>query len=244
MFDLSDKVALVTGATGGIGEAIARKLSQAGASLVLSGRREEKLKQLCQELPKSNYVVFDAAETDKTEAFFEEVVAKFGSLDILVCNSGITKDGLSMRMTLDDFREVMEVNCTANFLLNKMAGKYMMKKKWGRVINISSIVGVTGNAGQVNYSASKAALIGMTKSFAQEYASRAVTFNAVAPGFIATDMTSGLDDSIKEKILAEIPMKRMGSAEEIASGVLFLASKEASYITGQTLHINGGMLMV
>lgn len=244
MFSLENKIALVTGATGGIGESIARTFHQAGAKVILTGRNEEKLKSLSEELAGSKYIAFDLSEKDKIEEFFNNAIALFDGLDILVCNSGITKDNLSMRMSLEDFEQVMNVNCTSVFLLNKFAGKYLMKRKWGRVINISSVVGTTGNAGQVNYAASKGAIIAMTKSFAKEYATRSVTFNAIAPGFITTNMTDVLPDNVKENILSTIPAGRMGNPIDIASSALFLASDEASYITGQTLHVNGGMLMI
>lgn len=242
MIDLTGKVALVTGASGGIGEACAKKLHRLGAHVVISGTNLDKLQKLGQELT-SRYTIRTCNLKDKNDC--AQMVEEINHLDIIVCNAGITKDGLSMRMPLEAFDEVVDVNLTSNFILNQAAIKKMIKNKTsGRIINMSSIVAITGNPGQANYCASKAGLIGMSKSLALEVASRAITVNVVAPGFIASNMTDVLTDAQKEAILQKIPMKTMGLPEDIANAVAFLASNEASYITGQTLHVNGGMLMV
>ncbi len=245
MFDLTGKTALVTGATGGIGAAIARALHKAGATVAISGTRAPVLEQLKSELGERCHVVpcnlSDAADVEKLVPAAE---AAMGSLDILVNNAGITKDGLAMRMKDDDWNQVLDVNLTASFRLSRAAMRSMMKKRWGRIVNITSVVGVTGNPGQANYVASKAGVIGLTKSLAQELASRNVTVNAVAPGFIATPMTDVLNDKQKEAILGRVPAGRLGNPEEIAAAVLYLSSEEAAYVTGQTLHVNGGMAMI
>ncbi len=245
MFDLREKSALVTGASGGIGSAIARALHGAGANIVLSGTREEALNVLSSELGKNTHVIpanlSDAESVGALISSAEEVV---GNVDILVNNAGLTRDMLSMRLTDDDWQSVIDVNLTATFQLSRRVIRGMMKRRWGRIINIASVVGVTGNAGQANYAASKAGMIGMSKSMAQEVAGRGITVNCVAPGMIVTAMTDVLSDIQKERIVDIIPAGRLGESEEIAAGVLYLASKEASYITGQTLHINGGMAMV
>ena len=245
MFDLSGKTALVTGATGGIGAAIARTLHKAGATVTISGTRANVLEALKAELGERVHVVAcnlsDAADVEKLVPAAE---AAMGSVDILVNNAGITKDNLAMRMKDEDWNAVIDVNLTAGFRLARAAMRSMMKKRWGRMINITSVVGVTGNPGQANYVASKAGIIGLTKSLAQELASRNVTVNAVAPGFIATPMTDALNDKQKEAILARVPAGRLGSPDDIAAAVLYLASEEANYITGQTLHVNGGMAMI
>ena len=245
MFDLTGKTALVTGATGGIGAAIAKALHKAGATVAVSGTRAAVLEQLKAELGGRVHVLAcnltDAADVEKLVPAAE---AAMGSLDILVNNAGITKDGLAMRMKDEDWQQVIDVNLTASFRLTRAAMRGMMKKRWGRIVNITSVVGVTGNPGQANYVASKAGIIGLTKSLAQELASRNVTVNAVAPGFIATPMTEVLNDKQKEGILARVPAGRLGSPEDIAAAVLYLASEEAAYVTGQTLHVNGGMAMI
>ncbi len=245
MFDLTGKTALVTGATGGIGAAIAKALHKAGATVAISGTRAPVLEALKAEMGDRVHVVpcnlSDAADVEKLVPAAE---AAMGGLDILVNNAGITKDGLAMRMKDEDWQQVIDVNLTASFRLTRAAMRPMMKKRWGRIVNITSVVGVTGNPGQVNYVASKAGIIGLTKSLAQELASRNVTVNAVAPGFIATPMTDVLNDKQKEGILTRVPAGRLGSPEDIAAAVLYLASQEASYVTGQTLHVNGGMAMI
>ena len=245
MFDLTHKNALVTGASGGIGAAIARALHKQGAQVALSGRRVEPLNELAAELGKGAFVCpCDLGDAEAVAALPEAAMAALGSLDILVNNAGLTRDNLFMRMTDEEWGDVIDVNLTSTMRLMRGTLRAMMKARWGRVINITSIVGVTGNAGQVNYAASKAGLIGMTKSYAQEVASRGITANCVAPGFIETAMTADLADKVKEAILANIPQSRMGGADEIAAAVVYLASEEAAYVTGQTLHVNGGMAMV
>jgi 3-oxoacyl-[acyl-carrier protein] reductase len=245
MFDLTGKTALVTGATGGIGAAIARALHKAGATVAISGTRAAVLDGLKDELGDRVHVIAcnlsDAADVEKLVPAAE---AAMGSVDILVNNAGITRDGLAMRMKDEDWNAVIDVNLTAGFRLARAAMRGMMKKRWGRIVNITSVVGVTGNPGQANYVASKAGIIGLTKSLAQELASRNVTVNAVAPGFIATPMTDVLNDKQREGILGRVPAGRLGSPDEIAAAVLYLVSNEAGYVTGQTLHVNGGMAMI
>lgn len=245
MFDLTGKTALVTGASGGIGGAIAKALHQAGATVAIHGTRREALDALAAELGERVHVLpANLSKPEEVEQLAKDAEAALGGLDILVNNAGITKDGLVLRMKDEDWDSVINVNLTAAFRLCRAAIKGMMKRRTGRIINITSIVGVTGNPGQVNYCASKAGMIGMTKSLAQEVASRNVTVNAVAPGFIATAMTDELNDEQKARINTQIPAGRMGSADEIAAAVLYLASNEAAYVTGQTLHVNGGMAMI
>jgi 3-oxoacyl-[acyl-carrier protein] reductase len=245
MFDLTGKRALVTGATGGIGDAIATALHGAGASVAISGTRSTVLNELKARLGERVHVLAcnlsDAAEVEKLVPAAE---AAMGSLDILVNNAGITKDGLAMRMKDEDWQQVLDVNLTAPFRLCRAAMRGMMKRRWGRIVNITSVVAIMGNPGQANYVASKAAVIGLTKSLAQELAGRNVTVNAVAPGFIATPMTDVLDDRQKEAILGRVPAGRLGTPEDVAASVLYLASSEAAYITGQTIHVNGGMAMI
>ena len=246
MFDLTGKTALVTGATGGIGAAIARALHKAGATVAISGTRAQVLEDLKAELGGERVVVLACNLSDATavEKLVPEAEAAMGGLDILVNNAGITKDGLAMRMKDDDWASVIDVNLTASFRLARAAMRGMMKKRWGRIVNITSVVGVTGNPGQANYVASKAGVIGLTKSLAQELAARNVTVNAVAPGFIATPMTDVLNDKQKEMILGRVPAGKLGTPDDIAAAVLYLASDEANYVTGQTLHVNGGMAMI
>jgi 3-oxoacyl-[acyl-carrier protein] reductase len=245
MFDLGGKAALVTGASGGIGGAIARALHAQGAEVTLSGTRADALEQLETALGARAHVV--AARMDDAadiERLAREAEAAMGRLDILVNNAGITRDNISMRMKDEEWEKVLQVNLTGTFRLTRAAMRGMMKRRLGRVINITSIVGVTGNPGQANYAAAKAGLIGMSKSLAQELASRGITVNCVAPGFIATPMTDVLTDDQKKSILGRVPAARLGTPEEIAAAVVFLASDEAAYVTGQTLHINGGMAMI
>ena len=246
MFDLTGKTALVTGATGGIGAAIARVLHKAGATVAISGTRANVLEELKAELGGERVVVLPCNLSDAAavEKLVPEAEAAMGSLDILVNNAGITKDGLAMRMKDEDWAAVIDVNLTASFRLARAAMRGMMKKRWGRIVNITSVVGVMGNPGQANYVASKAGVIGLTKSLAQELAARNVTVNAVAPGFIATPMTDVLNDKQKEAILGRVPAGKLGSPEDVAAAVLYLASDEAGYVTGQTLHVNGGMAMI
>lgn len=245
MFDLTGKIALVTGASGGIGGSIARRLHGQGATVVLSGTRAEALEALAGELgERAQVVTCNLGDPAETEALVGKVEAAAGQLDILVNNAGLTRDGLALRMKDDNWQQVLDVNLTASFRLARAALKGMMKRRWGRIVGITSIVGVTGNPGQANYAASKAGLIGMTKSLAQEVATRGITVNCVAPGMIATAMTDALNQQQRDRILAAIPMQRLGNPDEISSAVVYLASEEAAYVTGQTLHVNGGMAMI
>lgn len=244
MFDLSGKKALVTGATGGIGGAIARALHAAGAQVALSGTRQEALDAMVGELQGSVAVACDLSDSAQTDALIGRAEEAMGGLDILVANAGITKDGLLLRMKDDDFQRVLDINLGSYFRLARAASKGMMKRRHGRIIAITSIVGVTGNAGQANYAASKAGMIGFTKSMAAELASRGITANCVAPGFIVSPMTNALNDAQKEAITSDIPAARLGHPNDIAAAVLYLSSDEASYVTGQTLHVNGGMAMI
>ena len=245
MFDLSNKCALVTGASGGIGGAIAKALYSQGSKVALSGTRVEPLRALAEELGDRAYVVpCNLSDVDAVKDLSKIAADQMGGIDILVNNAGITRDNLFMRMSDEDWQQVLDINLTSTMHLMKSVMRTMMKQRFGRIINITSIVGVTGNAGQVNYAASKAGMIGMTKSFAQEIASRGITANCIAPGFIETAMTAELPEAVIKNMLGSIPQGRMGNADEIAATVAFLASNEASYITGQTLHVNGGMAMI
>lgn len=245
MFDLTGRKALVTGATGGIGEEVARALHAQGAIVALHGTRVEKLEALAKELGERAYI-FPANLSDREEvkALGQAVEKQLEGVDILVNNAGITRDGLFVRMSDADWDAVIEVNLTSVFGLTRELTHPMMRRRFGRIINITSIVGVTGNPGQANYCASKAGIIGFSKSVAQEIASRNVTVNCVAPGFIESAMTDKLNEKQKDTIMSAIPMKRMGQGAEIASAVVYLASNEAAYVTGQTLHVNGGMAMI
>lgn len=245
MFDLTGKCALVTGASGGIGGSIARALYAQGAKVALSGTRVDPLNALAAELGERAFVTpCNLSDADAVKALAGQASEAMGGLDILVNNAGITRDNLFMRMSDEEWQSVIDVNLTSTMHLMKSVMRPMMKQRSGRIINITSIVGVTGNAGQVNYAASKAGMIGMTKSYAQEIAARGITANCVAPGFIETAMTAELPESVVTTMLGSIPQGRMGNADEIAATVAFLASDEASYITGQTLHVNGGMAMI
>ena len=245
MFDLTGKNALVTGATGGLGNAIARKLHAQGATVALSGTRENVLQELADDLGERAHVLpcnlSDAAAVD---ALPKQAVEAMGSMDILVANAGITKDQLLMRMKDEDWDTVIKVNLESYFRLTRAALRGMMKARWGRIVGITSVVGVTGNPGQTNYCASKAGMIGFSKSLAQEVAARGVTVNCVAPGFIASPMTDVLTEDQRATILAKIPAGDLGSGDDIANAVVYLASAEAGYVTGQTLHVNGGMAMI
>lgn len=243
MFSLSGKTALVTGATGGIGEQIARQLSAAGARVAISGTREEKLQALAAELKDAVIVPANLSDAASIEALAAKAEEAMGQVDILVNNAGITKDGLAMRMKDEDWEAVLNVNLTGAFRLSRALMKGMMKRRAGRIITITSVVGASGNPGQANYCAAKAGLVGMSKSIAQEVAGRGITVNCVAPGFIKTPMTDALNEDQQSRILGNIPAGRMGEPVEIANTVAFLASDEAAYITGQTLHVNGGLYM-
>lgn len=245
MFDLTGKNALVTGASGGIGADIARALHAAGASVGLSGTRTEPLEALAAELGDRAFVLpCNLSDFEAVDALPKQAIAAMGSVDILVNNAGITRDNLFMRMSDDEWQSVLNVNLTATMKLCKGVMRGMMKARWGRIINVSSIVGATGNPGQANYAASKAGVVAMGKSLAYEVASRGITVNAVAPGFIETAMTDKLTDDQKSGILTQVPAGRMGTPNEIAASVVFLASAEAAYVTGSTLHVNGGMAML
>ncbi len=245
MFDLKGKKALITGATGGLGAEIARALHKQGAHIAISGTRKEKLEQFARELGEHVYVIpCDLSHAESTLKLISEAETALGGLDILVNNAGLTQDGLMLRMSDEQWSKVLEVNLNSVFRLSREAIKGMMKQRKGRIINITSIVGVTGNAGQANYAASKAGIIGLSKSLAAEVATRGITVNCIAPGFIESPMTDVLNEKQREKILSEIPQGGIGSPLDIAAGVVYLASEEAKYVTGQTLHINGGMAMV
>jgi len=245
MFDLTGQKALVTGASGGIGGAIARALHGQGASVVLAGTREAPLTALAAELgERAHIITADLSRPDEPERLVKEAEAALGGLDILVNNAGITRDGLAMRMRDEDWQAVLEVNLTAGFRLIRAALRGMLRRRHGRIISISSLSGVAGNPGQANYAASKAAMIGMSKSIAYEVATRGITVNCVAPGLITTAMTDKLNDEQRARMLAAIPMERFGASDEIAAATVYLASTEAAYVTGQTLHVNGGMVMV
>ena len=245
MFDFQGKKALVTGASGGIGGAIAKVFNSQGAEVGLSGTRVDALKALAGEIGSGAHVVpADLSSAEGAEQLVKDVMDAMGGIDILINNAGLTRDNLAMRLKDEDWQTVLEVNLTSAFRLSRAVLRSMMKARWGRIIGITSIVGVTGNPGQANYAASKAGMIGMSKSLAQEVASRGVTVNCVAPGFIATAMTDVLADEQKEKLNAGIPTGRMGAVDDIASACVYLASNEAAYVTGQTLHVNGGMAMI
>ncbi|WP_147104072.1 3-oxoacyl-[acyl-carrier-protein] reductase [Tateyamaria sp. syn59] len=245
MFDLTGKSALITGASGGIGAEIARTLHGAGATVGLSGTRTDPLEALAGELGERAHVLpCNLSDFEAVDALPKQAIEAMGSLDILVNNAGITRDNLFMRMSDDEWQSVIDVNLTSTFKLCKGVMRGMMKSRWGRIVNISSVVGATGNPGQANYAASKAGMVGMSKSLAYEVASRGITVNAIAPGFIATAMTDKLTDDQKTGIMGQIPAGRMGEAHEIAAAALYLASPEAAYVTGTTLHVNGGMAML
>ena len=244
MFDLTGKTALVTGATGGIGGSIARALHAQGARVALSGTRREVLDALAAELGGATVLPCDLSDKAAVEALVPSAEAALGQLDILVANAGVTKDNLFVQMRDEDWEQVLNVNLTATFRLARAAVKTMMRRRFGRLIGITSVVGVTGNPGQSNYTAAKAGMIGMFKSIAKEYAKRGVTANCVAPGFITSRMTDKLNDKQREAILAMVPAARLGSGGDVAAAVAYLASDEAAYVTGQTLHVNGGMAMI
>jgi 3-oxoacyl-[acyl-carrier protein] reductase len=245
LFDLTGRTALVTGASGGLGGAIARALHAQGAAVALSGTRREALEALAAELKDRVHVApCDLSDAAAADALVPAVEAALGSLDILVNNAGVTRDGLFMRMKDADWESVLAINLTAAFRLSRAALKGMMRRRFGRIINIASVVGVSGNAGQANYASAKAGLIGMSKALAAEVATRGITVNCIAPGFIMSPMTEALDQKQREAILASVPMKRLGAGEEIGAAAVYLASSEAAYVTGLTLHVNGGMTMI
>ncbi|HAD73424.1 MAG: 3-oxoacyl-ACP reductase FabG [Alphaproteobacteria bacterium] len=245
MFQLSGRTALITGASGGIGSAIAKNLSQQGAHVILHGTRAGRLEELASEIGTNvSVVTANLSDREAVGGLVSEAAKATGAIDILVNNAGITRDNLFMRMKDEEWDDVLEVNLTSSMLLCRSAIRAMMKARWGRIISISSIVGVTGNPGQTNYAASKAGMIGFSKSLAAEVASRGITVNVVAPGFIETPMTDELTDEQKQKLLGNVPAGRLGSSQEVAAAVSFLASEEAAYMTGATLHVNGGMAML
>ena len=246
MFDLTGKTALVTGASGGIGSAIAKSLAARGATIAISGTRMISLTELKAELPAGGHEVIacNLSDAEEVDALIPAVIEKLGKLDILVNNAGITRDGLIMRMSDDDWSDVIKINLESAFRLARAAARPMMKARSGRIISITSVVGATGNPGQVNYVASKAGLVGMSKSLAQELASRGITVNCVSPGFIESPMSDALTEAQKEDINRKIPAGKMGTGQDIGAAVAYLASDEAAYVTGQTLHVNGGMAMI
>jgi 3-oxoacyl-[acyl-carrier protein] reductase len=247
MFSLKDKVALVTGASQGIGRATALALAEAGAKVAVAARNAEKLNAVAAEISAAGgqalAVPMDVADPEQIKAGFKQVLEKFGKLDILVNNAAVTRDGLALRMKLEDWDAVIRTNLTGAHLCTQQALGPMMKQRWGRIINVTSVVAQTGNAGQANYVAAKAGLIGLTKAIAVEIASRNITVNAVAPGFISTPMTDPLPDKVKQEMQAKIPLGRMGTDRDVAAAIVFLASEEAGYITGHVLDVNGGMYM-
>ena len=245
MINLREKKALLTGASGGIGKAIARELIAAGANVCLTGRNEEELLKLQNELgDNADIIIADLSDHANIISLVKEAEEKLGGIDILVNNAGITKDNIFLRMSDEEWNDVIDINLNSTFKMTKAVIRGMVKRRYGRIINITSVIGVTGMAGQSNYSASKAAIIGMSKSLAQEVGSRSITVNCIAPGFIESNMTAGLSEARKEEILKSIVVKRLGLPEDVSGAVSYLASDSASYITGQTIHINGGMLMI
>ena len=243
MINLKNKKVLITGATGGIGKALVKKFSLLGANILATGTKTEKLDLLKKEFANINVLKFDISEHSKIEEFIENVYSQLVGLDILVNNAGINLDNLSLRMSDEQWKKVIDINLSSTFMLCKYAIKKMLKNKYGRIINITSIVGHTGNLGQANYAASKAGIIAMSKSLAIEYAKKNITINCVSPGFIQTSMTDNIVESIKAVLTSKIPMSRLGSGEDVANSVAFLSSDSASYITGETIHVNGGMYM-
>tara|TARA_B110000008_G_scaffold266240_1_gene292224 strand:- start:30 stop:767 length:738 start_codon:yes stop_codon:yes gene_type:complete len=244
MNDLKDKNIIVTGASGGIGNSIVEKLSEAGANILASGTKIEKLEELKNKFEKIKILKFDISQKDKIEEFIENATKELGgNLDCIINNAGITRDNLAIRMSLEDWQKVIDINLTSTFLLSKFAIKKMLKNKSGKIVNITSVVGHTGNLGQANYTASKAGIIAMSKTLAIEYAKKNININCISPGFIKTAMTDKVDDKFKEVIVSKIPSARLGEPDDIANAVLFLSSSQSSYINGETLHVNGGMYM-
>ena len=244
MNNLENKNIIVTGASGGIGNAIIKKLNEAGANILASGTRIEKLEELKNNFKKIKILKFDISQSDKIEEFIENATNELGgSLDCIVNNAGITQDNLAIRMSLDEWQKVININLTSTFLMSKFAIKKMLKNKSGKIVNITSVVGHTGNLGQANYTASKAGIVAMSKSLAIEYAKKNININCISPGFIQTAMTDKIDDKFKEVIISKIPSARLGKPDDIANAVLFLSSDQSSYINGETIHVNGGMYM-
>ncbi len=244
MSDLSGKNIIVTGATGGIGSSIIKKLSEAGANILATGTRLQRLEELNKNFEKIKILKFDISQKDKIHEFIEKATEELGgSLDCIINNAGITNDNLAIRMTLEEWQKVIDINLTSTFLICKFAIKKMLKNKSGKIVNITSVVGHTGNIGQANYTASKAGIIAMSKSLAIEYAKKNININCISPGFIKTAMTEKLDEKYKEAILSKIPSARLGKSDDIANAVYFLSSNQSNYINGETLHVNGGMYM-
>ena len=244
MSNLKNKNIIVTGASGGIGNAIIKKLDEAGANILASGTRVEKLEELKSNFENIKILKFDISQSDKIEEFIENATNELGgSLDGIINNAGITQDNLAIRMSLDEWQKVININLTSTFLMSKFAIKKMLKNKSGKIVNITSVVGHTGNLGQANYTASKAGIVAMSKSLAIEYAKKNINVNCISPGFIKTAMTDKIDDKFKEVIISKIPSARLGEPEDIANAVLFLSSDQSSYINGETIHVNGGMYM-
>ena len=244
MKDLKDKNIIVTGASGGIGNSIVQRLNDSGANVLASGTRLEKLEDLKSKFKTIKILKFDISQNEKIEEFIEKASTELGgNLDCIVNNAGITQDNLSIRMSLDEWKKVIDINLTSTFLLSKFAIKKMLKNKSGKIINITSVVGHTGNLGQANYTASKAGIVAMSKTLAIEYAKKNININCISPGFIKTAMTDKIDDKFKDIILSKIPSARLGEPEDIANAVLFLASEQSNYINGETIHVNGGMYM-
>ena len=244
MSNLENKNIIVTGASGGIGNAIIKKLNEVGANILASGTRIEKLEELKKKYEKIKIVKFDISQSEKIEEFIDNATNELGeSLDGIINNAGITQDNLAIRMSLEEWQKVIDINLTSTFLISKSAIKKMLKKKSGKIVNITSVVGHTGNLGQANYTASKAGIIAMSKSLAIEYAKKNININCISPGFIKTAMTDKLDDKFKEAIISKIPSARLGEPDDIANAVLFLCSSQSNYINGETLHVNGGMYM-
>ena len=244
MMNLENKKIIITGATGGIGNSIVKRLSDAGAKILATGTRIEKLEELKSKFKNTDILKFDISKGDEIEEFIENATKQLGGgLDCLINNAGITQDNLAIRMNIDEWKKVIDINLTSTFLLSKFAVKKMLKNKYGKIINITSVVGHTGNLGQVNYTASKAGIIAMSKSLAIEYAKKNININCISPGFIKTEMTDKIEEKFKEAIISKIPSSRLGEPEDVANAVLFLASDQSNYINGETIHVNGGMYM-
>ena len=244
MMNLENKKIIITGATGGIGNSIVNRLSDAGAKILATGTRIEKLEELKSKFKNTDILKFDISKEDEIEEFIENATKQLGGgLDCLINNAGITQDNLAIRMNVEEWKKVIDVNLTSTFLLSKFAVKKMLKNKYGKIINITSVVGHTGNLGQANYTASKAGIIAMSKSLAIEYAKKNININCISPGFIKTDMTDKIEEKFKEAIISKIPSSRLGEPEDVANAVLFLASDQSNYINGETIHVNGGMYM-
>ena len=243
MKDLENKKIIVTGASGGIGNSIVEKLNECGANILASGTRVEKLEELKNKFKNVKILKFDISQNEKIEEFIENASKELGGLDCIVNNAGITQDNLAIRMNLEEWKKVVDLNLTSTFLMSKFAVKKMLKNKKGKIINITSVVGHTGNLGQANYTASKAGVIAMSKSLAIEYAKKNINVNCISPGFIKTAMTDKIDEKFKEAIISKIPSARLGEPQDIANAVIFLASSQSDYINGETLHVNGGMYM-